>query len=59
MAAALEQLTPNERVVFEGRLLADPQVSLGELAAKLGVTRSRIVALEKNARRRMSELLKR
>jgi RNA polymerase sigma factor (sigma-70 family) len=58
LVAALEQLTPNERVVFEGRLLANPQVSLGELAAKLDVERSRIVALEKSARRRMGELLK-
>jgi DNA-directed RNA polymerase sigma subunit (sigma70/sigma32) len=58
LAAALKGLTPNERAVYEGRLLADTQVSLGELAAQLGVTRPRIVALEKQARQRMERLLK-
>jgi DNA-directed RNA polymerase specialized sigma subunit len=59
LAGALAQLTPNERLVYEGRFLAEPLVSLGELATKLGVGRSRIVALEKNACRRIGKLLKR
>jgi DNA-directed RNA polymerase specialized sigma subunit len=54
---ALAQLTPNQRTVYEGRVLADPQVSHAELAAKLNVTRPRVVALEERARQRMAELL--
>jgi DNA-directed RNA polymerase specialized sigma subunit len=57
LAGALAQLTPNQRAVYESRVLAEPQVSLGELAAKLGVTKERIVVLEKNARWRMNKLL--
>ena len=58
LAEALAQLTPNERAVYERRVLAEPQVSHGELATQLGVSRPRIVALEKNARQRMTKLLR-
>jgi hypothetical protein len=53
MSEALAQLTPKQRTVYEGRMLADPQVSLGTLAAQLKVTRAAIVALEKRARLRI------
>lgn len=58
-ANALAELTSNERVVYEGRVLAEPQLSCTALAAQLGVSRPRIVALEKQAHRRMDKLLKR
>jgi DNA-directed RNA polymerase specialized sigma subunit len=57
LALALAQLTPKQRAVYEGRVLADPQVSLGELAARFKVTRPAIVKLEKKARQRISQLL--
>jgi len=59
LAGALAQLPPKHRVVFEGRVLAEPQVSLGELADRLNVKRPRIVAIEKTARQRMAKLLRR
>jgi DNA-directed RNA polymerase specialized sigma subunit len=58
LALAIAQLTPNQRAVYEGRVLADPPLSHGDLAARLQVSRPRIVALEKNARQRISKLLR-
>jgi DNA-directed RNA polymerase specialized sigma subunit len=58
-ANALAELTSNERAVYEGRVLAEPRISCTTLAAQLGVSRPRVVALEKQAHRRMNKLLKR
>jgi hypothetical protein len=54
---ALERLTVNQRIVYQGRVLDDPPRSLGDLAAELRVSRKRIVVLERRARELMAQFL--
>jgi RNA polymerase sigma factor (sigma-70 family) len=58
LAEALAQLSPKQRAVYEGRVLADPPVPASELARQLKVTPPRITNLEKRACERMKELLR-
>jgi RNA polymerase sigma factor (sigma-70 family) len=57
LAEALAQLSPNQRAVYEGRVIADPPLLVSELARRLKVSPPRITHLEKRACERMKELL--
>ncbi len=48
-SAALAELKPRERQIVEQRILADPPITLRELADEFGVSRERIRQIEQNA----------
>jgi hypothetical protein len=58
LAAALAQLSPKQRIVYEARVLTEPKVSQSELAHQLKSSPPAISKLEKKARQRMTRLLR-
>jgi hypothetical protein len=58
LKTALAKLTKNQRAVYQGRVVADPPRTLGDLARELQVSRKRIVALEQRSRELMALYLK-
>jgi hypothetical protein len=57
LTTALTALTENQRIVYQGRVLDEPPRTLGDLAKELGVSRKRIVVLERRACERMEQFL--
>jgi hypothetical protein len=56
--AALQKLSPNQRIVFVGLRMTKPPKKAADLAKQLGVKPPRITYLEKRAVKRMEDLMK-